>query len=213
MYRRLATSPLAYWAVLFVFLGGCSRVSQQHDQENAASPPPPAQGSVGLGESGILCNPNAALRFLTIKEIQDELALAPEKRVALDSLAQESKNGEQGDLQEKIQAILGIGKIERLNQICLQLEWPNLLAHPKVQKLLGFTNEQEKMLLHVREEEVKRVQDLLASTKPEDRYKRKRDLLKETRTKKLDVLTPAQKELLEQMKGNKLKVDISKING
>ena len=173
------------------------------------------------GIPDLLLQPNVALPLLMAPKVQAELTLAPEQKQKLEAINHEFNGGQtavdfenQKRARDRIQAVLLPKQIERANQIWLQLE-PSapaaLLNHPKVQAALGFTDEQKTALIHLLEEESRRATGLFSKTPPQDLPKLKKSLLDEMRAKKLDLLTPIQKEKYENMKGDKFEADASQV--
>lgn len=203
------------WLVLcpvagILFLAGCpSRPANRGQQgpgteaKGKAGPPPEMRD--------VLCGPETTLPLLMANALQEEFNLAPDQKEKLNALKADFKAGKRGHVESALQGSLLPNQIERLNQLCLQMEWANLLSHPMLQKTLDITEDQKTKMVHIREEVSKQVTQLLAKSNPQEVRKNKQAVLKEARVRLLNVLNAAQKEKLEALKGGTPAVDMSTI--
>ena len=114
------------------------------------------------------------------------------------------------EIQEKVDKILDSPQIERLKQLSLQSRGPTALEDEEVIAALKISDDQKKKLSGIREEGNKALQDAIetlrggggdAGQMREKIGKMRKDL----GDKALSVLTPAQREQFDKMKGAEFK--------
>ena len=161
----------------------------------------------------LLPDENVTLELLLDDTIQRDLEIKPEQRQKIEGLSHEANRGGEQSVLGRVAMLLEPNQIERVNQLSVQLEWPLLLEGRKLPTLLGFSDAQEKELLHLREQQSKAFADLFATAQGDTLETRRQELLGSWHTKMLALLTPPQREQLEAMKGKKLERNAPRING
>lgn len=178
------------------------------------------QGGPGMG------GPISMARLATVDTVQDALKLSDDQKEKIktlndetrDAMRKEFENGGRPDREkmrklmdeasEKLNKILDAGQQKRLMGIFAQVAGPGAVMDPSVQKELSITDEQKDKLRE-------------AMGPPlggrEGRGERNADGFRERREKMekevMAVLTPDQQKKLEELKGEKVDVDMSKLRG
>jgi Spy/CpxP family protein refolding chaperone len=127
------------------------------------------------------------------------------------------------EIRKKIEEILLPFQIQRLKEIRVQMLGVRALRDAEVAKALGLTDEQKEKLQAIEKESREKMQSFFGNVQnlsPEERrakFNQMRDkfreAVKETQEKALKVLTPAQLDALEKLKGKKVDIDLSRLYG
>ena len=154
-----------------------------------------------------------SLVLLRKKEVQDELKLDRDQRAKLDEIAgrrqtvadpkkRQEKNAQLGKAAEKI---LSSAQFTRFKEISLQAYGISAVTDPIVTKTLGITGDQLKGLQAIQSG----FGEQLKTLPTREREKRFWQLQEEALEKVMTLLTPAQRERFEKMRGKPFKFDTS----
>ena len=169
-----------------------------------------------------------AVQLLQLAGVQKELKLTEEQLAKAQSIYEKlaigrgqvmattpKEGGKRGpkiaELSKKadteVESLLDPTQDKRMTELLLQVNGANELDKDNIQSALHFTDEQKKKLSDVRREIAKARRE--ARSNPDgDRWAMNVELQKNADAKLLDVLTPQQKEQFEEMKGEKLEIDL-----
>ena len=176
-----------------------------------------AQRERGRGFGGF--GPSA---LLSIEEVQKELNLTDEQKQKLEALRSDrgslrdlSREERRQKLQElakkadeTIKTTLDDKQKARLEELRLQVEGPNALTRPEVAEKLGLEQAQKDKIAKIREagESTGRFDFQNATQEERQKYfAEARERREKANAELLAVLTPAQKEAFEKMKGAEFK--------
>ena len=124
-------------------------------------------------------------------------------RTRSDALAKETRR--------KLEEVLLAEQVARLKEISIQVRGASALNDPEVAKALDITDEQKAQIEKVREDMGPKYREAFGGNR-EENEKKMAALRKESSDKTLAVLSAAQKEKFEKMKGEKLDIDPSELN-
>jgi len=141
--------------------------------------------------------------------------LSPEQRQAKFNESREKMQAASEAARKKVDEILLPHQSDRLKQLALQMQGTSALMDPKIQEELKFTEEQKQKLQAAREKFEAKMREMMpqrdanqprperSDAEREQRRKQFDDLRKAATSESEAVLTAAQKEQLENMKGKK----------
>ena len=132
-----------------------------------------------------------------------------ERRTKMEGMRKEIEE-ETAKTQKKVEGILLPKQLERIKQIQIQVQGAMALSNAEVVKALALTDDQQAKIKTINDDARKAMRDMFSGGGPpseEDREKMQKSM-KETETKLMDVLTAAQKEKLEKMKGSKFDTSV-----
>lgn len=179
---------------------GGSPAGTQGTAANAGTGRAPESGAAGLG-------------LLQNSQVQKDLSLTDEQRVQILTLGMEVREGRR-DVTQRLAEILNPAQFQRLRQIRLQVEGPAAINNPEIAKTLDLTREQRAKLNALQEQIRAKVREASRSvqslTTEERREKiggivRMLDQLRsETTEQAMEILTPRQREIFQELQGPKL---------
>lgn len=162
-----------------------------------------------------------------LREIADEMGqqmrqmfssmadLSPEQRQAKFAENRDKMQAATESARKKVDEILLPHQSDRLRQLSLQMQGSSALMDPKVQEELKITDEQKQKLQASREKFEAKMRDMMPQRGPDQQRPERSDAERESRRNQFEqlrksasdeltaVLTPAQREQLENMKGKK----------
>lgn len=194
----------------------------------------PGEGRRGRGPGGGFGGPPTPVRLLTVKEVQDALKLSDEQKTKLKDVNEKLRDeirtamedgGGPEKMQElmtktteKVNSILDEGQQKRLLGIFIQVNGPNSVMNPEVAKELNVTDDQKKKIEEIRDKNREAMRELFQSARDQEggreAMREKADKLRDEESKAiLAVLIDEQKKQLEELKGEKVDVDLSQLRG
>jgi Spy/CpxP family protein refolding chaperone len=182
------------------------------------------RGRGGRGGPGGMMGPMPMARLATIDTVQDALKLSDDQKEKIktlndetrDAMRKEFENGGRPDREkmrkvmdeatEKLDKVLDAGQQKRLLGIFVQVAGPGAVMDPSVQKELSITDEQKATLREA------------IGPPPRGREGRGeggagsfRERREKMEKEVMAVLTPDQQKKLEELKGEKVDIDMSKL--
>ncbi len=190
----------------------------------------PGEGRRGRGPGGGFGGPPTPVRLLGVKEVQDALKLTDEQKTKItdlnDKVREEVRSAMQdGGGREKVQKlmdettakvkeILDEGQQKRLLGIFVQVNGANAVANPEVAKELNVTDDQKKKIEEIRQKNMDSMRGLRDQSGDREAMREKMTKLRDEESKAmLAVLTDAQQKQLEELKGEKVDIDLSQLRG
>jgi hypothetical protein len=180
------------------------------------------------GRGGMRYGNVTAVQLLQVSDVQKELTLTDDQLTKARSIYEElavgrgqvmatvpKEGGKRGpkiaELNKKadgeVESLLDPTQNKRMTELLLQVNGANELAKDNIQSALHLTDEQKKQLSEVRRENAKARREARANPDA-DRWAQNVELQKKADAKLMEVLTPEQKKQFEEMKGEKLDLDL-----
>ena len=161
------------------------------------------------------------------KEMRDQFSgmrdLSAEQRQAKMEEFRKKAADREAELTKKVEAILLPHQVKRLKEINIQVQGLRALQNAEVAKELGITEDQKAKMEAIRKEitdQFAKAREEMQNLSDEERRAKFREMgekmrgnREETEKKILDILTPAQKEKFETMKGKKIEINMSQLFG
>jgi delta 1-pyrroline-5-carboxylate dehydrogenase len=120
----------------------------------------------------------------------------------------------QDDLAKTIESILLPNQLKRLKEIALQQSGAQAINDPKIQEALKLTDDQKAKIKKVGEDAMQKMRSLFeGGGDMQENMTKMREMRQDTEKQLLAVLTDAQKQDLEKMKGKKLEIPESELGG
>lgn len=194
----------------------------------------PGEGRRGRGIGGGFGGPPTPVRLLALKEVQDALKLTDDQinklkdvnqrlREDMRALMQDGGGREQvqklmEETTAKVNEILDEGQQKRLLGIFVQVNGANAVLDPGVSKELNVTDDKKKQLEEIRQKNMDAMRELFRGARDQEggreAIREKADKLREEEGKAmLAVLTSEQQTQLEELKGEKVEIDLSQLRG
>lgn len=194
----------------------------------------PGEGRRGRGPGGGFGGPPTPVRLLGIKEVQDALKLTDEQKTKITELNEKVREELRAAMQDgggrekvqkmmdettaKVKEILDEGQQKRLLGIFIQVNGANSVANPEVAKELNVTDEQKKKIEEIRQKNMDSMRELFQGARDQEggreAIREKAEKLRDEESKAiLAVLTEPQQKQLEELKGEKVDIDLSQLRG
>lgn len=190
----------------------------------------PGEGRRGRGPGGGFGGPPTPVRLLGVKEVQDALKLTDEQKTKITDLNNKVREEirtamQDGGSREKVQKlmdettakvkeILDEGQQKRLLGIFVQVNGANAVANPDVAKELNVTDDQKKKIEEIRQKNMDSMRGLRDQSGDREAMREKMTKLRDEESKAIfAVLTEPQQKQLEELKGEKVNVDLSQLRG
>lgn len=194
----------------------------------------PGEGRRGRGVGGGFGGPPTPVRLLAAKEVQDALKLTDDQKSKLTDVNQKLREdmrtltqdgGGREQVQKlmeettaKVNEILDEGQQKRLLGIFVQVNGANAALDSGVAKELNVTDDQKKQLGEIRQKNMEAMRELFRGARDQEggreAMREKADQLREEEGKAmLAVLTSEQQKHLEELKGEKVDIDLSQLRG
>lgn len=194
----------------------------------------PGEGRRGRGPGGGFGGPPTPVRLLGIKEVQDALKLTDEQKTKITELNEKVREELRAAMQDgggrekvqkmmdettaKVKEILDEGQQKRLLGIFIQVNGANSVSNPEVAKELNLTDEQKKKIEEIRQKNMDSMRELFQGARDQEggreAIREKAEKLRDEESKAiLAVLTEVQQKQLEELKGEKVDVDLSRLRG
>ncbi len=177
------------------------------------------QGRRGQRGPGMMCGPMSMGGLLRIPKVQEELKLTDDQKEQLRGLGREMRENRE-EAEKKLAEVLKPDQLARLKQLRLQVGGPALLTQPDVVKELGLSDEQVTKLNDLQQkfrssmrEQMQGMRDLSQEerrAKMAEMRPKMEQLQKDHMAQALEILTPAQREKLEKMKGPKADIEFTR---
>ena len=181
------------------------------------------------GPGGGMFGPPTASALMRAKEVQEALKLTDEQKGKVEKINDENRDemrklfqdggGDRDKMvevakktSEQISEVLDDGQEKRLMGILIQVSGAAAVSDPAVAKELNITEDQKKELQEVRMSAREQLQGL-ADLSREERGKKVAEVQADINKKILTKLTPDQQKQLDDLKGEKVDVDMSQLRG
>jgi Spy/CpxP family protein refolding chaperone len=163
----------------------------------------------GQRGGGMMMNAGMLLRM---EKVQGELKLTDDQKEKIRGLGREVwQDREESD--KKLAEILNADQMKRLNEIRVQVGGVGVLVDPAVVKALALTDDQVAKIKELQQKSRENMRSAMQDVTQEERAAKMAELRKEDNAKALEILTPEQREKLEKMKGAKVDIDFSRMQG
>jgi Spy/CpxP family protein refolding chaperone len=187
------------------------------------------EGRRGRGPGGGMFGPPTASALMRAKEVQEALKLTDEQKDKVEKINDENREEmrklfQDGGMDrdkmvevakktsEQISEVLDDGQEKRLMGILIQVSGAAAVSDPSVAKELNITDDQKKKLQEVRmsaREQFQGFRDLSS----EERGKKVAEVQADINKKILAELTADQQKQLDDLKGEKVEIDMSQLRG
>ena len=232
MFRNRRAIWLTAFAVTVVLALSQAADAQPGEGRGRGGP----RGPGGFGgpnvRSGAGFGAGAAVRLASIDEVRKALKLSDEQKEKVDEIKDEFRSGFRTLLQEggaregvqklnqdaavKLAELLDDAQEKRLRGITIQILGANaVMVDSDLAKELNITDEQKTRLQEIQRSNMREMRDAFRASDVRDENRRaKFEKLRASAEKKLlDVLTSEQREQLNALKGEEVKIDMMKLRG
>lgn len=190
----------------------------------------PGEGRRGRGPGGGFGGPPTPVRLLGIREVQDALKLTGDQKTKITDLNEKVREEIRSAMQDgggrekvqklmdettaKVKEILDEGQQKRLLGIFIQVNGANAAVNPEVAKELNITDDQKKKIEEIRQKNMDSMRGLRDQAGDREAMREKFNKLRDEESKAiLAVLTEPQQKQLDELKGEKVNVDLSQLRG